>query len=152
MDNVYDIGYLLERIVHKYSQLEQMKRSYGTGMLFSRAEIHTVAAIGDFNNINITTLSRNLGITKGAASQMVYKLVDKKLVEKKISPNSDSEVVLTLTEEGKRAYQGHKAFHEDSSEKIFQLFRDMPDDEKKRIMSILEQFDSILDERICEDR
>lgn len=72
----------------------------------SKAEIHTIAAVGDHPNINITSLAESLGITKGAASQMIYKRVDKGVEKKKVSPDSDTELVLNLTEDGIINYKG----------------------------------------------
>ena len=83
-----------QRIVHKYDQFEKKKRYYGTDQLVSISEIHTIDAIGRSGSINVTFLAQTLGVTKGSASQMVYKLVDKGFVEKQISPISDREVVL----------------------------------------------------------
>lgn len=72
-------------MISKYNRMDNKQRSYGTDALLSRAEIHTIAAVGDKPGINITALADILGITKGAASQMIYKLVEKGTVEKSIS-------------------------------------------------------------------
>ena len=74
MNDYVKLSSLMERVIHKYNQWESKKRTYGTSVPLSRAEIHTIAAVGDHPNINITTLAAVLGITKGAASQIaVYK-------------------------------------------------------------------------------
>lgn len=43
--------------------------------MLTQPEIHTVTIIGDQEGISVTGLSKVRGITKGAASQMVYKKV-----------------------------------------------------------------------------
>ncbi len=62
---------LIGRIIHKYNQWDNKKRTYGTDIPLTKAEIHTIAAVGDHPGINITTLAQVLGVTKGAASQMI---------------------------------------------------------------------------------
>ncbi|MDO5520147.1 MAG: MarR family winged helix-turn-helix transcriptional regulator [bacterium] len=146
MDNFETISNLMERCIHKYMQTENRKRHYGTDSLFSRAEIHTIAAIGDMPNSNLTSLAKFLGITKGAASQMVYKLVDKGAIKKEISPNSDTEICLTLTEMGKKAYASHQRFHENANERFFNTLRDTPEEIQKYMIYILEEFDHAMDE------
>lgn len=148
MQDYKSVTEAMERFIHKYNQLEKKKRTYGTDVLLSRAEIYTVVAVGDTPGVNVTTLARQLGITKGAASQMIYRLVDKGLVEKKVSPNSDTEVCLTLTQLGKKAYRGHEKYHETSNDRMFQLLRELPEDTGKQLVRILNMCEDALDERL----
>lgn len=142
---------LMERTIHKYNQTENRQRSYGTDLTFSRVEIHTIEAIGNIEDINITRLAAYQGITKGAASQMIYKLVDKGAVKKSVSPNSDTEVRLELTDIGQKAYGGHKEFHKASNEKLFVMLRDMPDELYEKMEEVLYMFDDMLDEKLKGD-
>ncbi|WP_155829842.1 MarR family transcriptional regulator [Butyrivibrio sp. AC2005] len=48
------------------------------------------------------SLAKVRGITKGAVSQMVNKLVDRDLMEKRVSPDSDAAICLYLTKKVKR--------------------------------------------------
>lgn len=136
---------LMERIIHLYVQAEKKPRYYGTEHLLTRPEIHTINAIGDNPDINVTDLSKLQGVTKGASSQMIYKLVKKGFVTKNTSPNSDSEVVLGLTQQGKIAYEAHKAYHIESNEAFFLLLKDMPDDAYNKMIELLESFESMLE-------
>lgn len=54
MNDYSQMTVLMERIIHKYNQWENRKRTYGTKMLLTRSEIHTIAAVGDNPGINIT--------------------------------------------------------------------------------------------------
>lgn len=148
MQDYREISWLTERIIHKYTQVEKIKRSYGTDMLLSRAEIHTVAKVGDHEGMNVTSLAKQQGITKGAASQMVYKLVEKGLLEKRVSPNSDTEVSLSLTDIGRKAYQAHREYHEQADEEFFNMLRNMPKEVEQQLMAVLAEFDKALDERL----
>lgn len=150
MYNYNELGQLMERIIHKYNQVEKKKRCYGSDTPLSRAEIHTIAAVGDDSGINITTLAKRQGITKGAASQMIYKLIDKGFIIKRVSPHSDTEVCLSLTEQGKVAYDSHTKHHETTNERFFSVLKDIPDDIGSKMEEVLREFDQALDERLSQ--
>ena len=141
---------LMERTIHKYIQMEKKTRCYGTGIPLTQAEIHTLAAVGDCPGINVTALAKLRGVTKGAASQMVYKLVEKGLVEKRVSPHSDTEVVLSLTEDGQRDYAAHGRIHEESGKRFLQILSEMPQDYQNYFVHVFEEFEASLDEILNE--
>lgn len=58
---------------------------------------------------------------------MIYKLVDKGVVEKKVSPDSDTEVVLNLTDDGMINYKAHEEYHRQTNDKAMKLLEDIPD-------------------------
>lgn len=142
---------LMERVIHKYVQWEDKKRTYGTATLLSKAEIHTIVAVGDHPNINITALAEILGITKGAASQMIYKLVDKGTVEKKVSPDSDTEVVLNLTAEGMTNYRAHEEYHKQTNDKALNLLNEIPEPLFAYMVDYFSAFEQVIDEKLQEE-
>ena len=124
------------RIVNKFNRFEKVPMDFGVERMLYPSEIHTIEAIGKNSRINVTQLAELLGITKGAVSQMVNKLVGKKFVKKKKFPRSGKEVFLELTPEGKKAFKGHEKFHkemvldflkyaENISHKDFRKFKDI---------------------------
>ncbi|MDD3415833.1 MAG: MarR family winged helix-turn-helix transcriptional regulator [Lachnospiraceae bacterium] len=139
---------LMERVIHKYTQWEDKKRTYGTDLPLSKAELHTIVAVGDNPNINITSLAENLGITKGAASQMIYKLVDKGVVEKKVSPDSDTAVVLNLTEQGLINYKAHEEYHRQTNDRAIALLREVPDSFYQYMLEYFSAFEKVIDEKL----
>ncbi|MEK5645746.1 MarR family transcriptional regulator [Paenibacillus sp. FSL R5-0378] len=130
--------------------MDNKQRSYGTDALLSRAEIHTIAAVGDKPGINITALADILGITKGAASQMIYKLVEKGTVEKKVSPDSDTEVVLNLTDEGQKNYVGHIEYHKQAIDGSLKALRDMPESSYTDMIEFFSEMEKIIDKKLKE--
>ena len=150
MHDYRDISRLMERTMHKYIQLEKQPRAYGPGILLSQTEVHTIAIIGDKPGINVTELAKIRGVTKGAASQMVYKLVDKGYVKKEISANSDTEVSLSLTEMGQIPYQKHQEYHDETGTHFFNLLRDMPKENQDYFIHLFEEFEKMIDEKLKE--
>jgi len=101
------LGDLMENMIAADSQ----PMDFDTGHILHRAEIHTIDAIGRKDGLNLTQLAEDLGVTKGAASQMISKLVNKGLVSKTTAPEARREVVLELTGLGWRGYQAHQRLH-----------------------------------------
>ncbi len=135
---------IMERIIHLYIQHEKKPRYYGTDDKLTRAEIHTINMIGQNTGINITDLSQLRGITKGAMSQMIYRLVKKGYVSKNVSEQSDSEVALSLTKKGELAYEAHLAFHKTSQQPFFDQLRNLSDTEYTLMVNLLKSFEEML--------
>lgn len=148
MQDFRSMSELTERIIHKYNQVEKKKLYYGGDVLLTRAEIHTIEAVGKHLGINVTTLAKKLGITKGAASQMIYKLVDKGMVVKTVSPDSDTEVCLNLTTTGTVAFEEHRKYHVEHDHKFFSAVKGIPDEILERIICLMEDFEKELDKSL----
>ena len=101
------------RIVNKFNRFEKTPMDFGVEEMLYPSEIHTLEAIGNNDRINVTQLAELLGITKGAVSQMVNKLVGKNFVKKVRFPRSEKSFFLELTPKGKKAFKGHAEFHKE---------------------------------------
>ena len=142
MKNDKELAWLMERIIHKYIQYEKIPQQYCDSLVLTQPEIHTIAIIGDNEGINVTALAKTRGITKGAASQMIYKLRDKGLVEKRVSPDSDAELNLFLTEMGKKAREEHLNRYK---KKFASILNSVPKEAKKAMVEFFEAFEEELD-------
>lgn len=145
MTDYKEVAWLFERAIHKYIQFEKLPQEYCEGLILTQAEIHTVAIIGDQEGIGITQLAKMRGITKGAASQMIYKLVDKGLVEKRVSPDSDAAVNLFLTKLGMDAKAEHRKRHSAMENKFSMIMDSIPKEVRSQVIEMLRTFDSELD-------
>jgi DNA-binding MarR family transcriptional regulator len=150
MRDYSDITKAMEQIIYLYVKNEKLSRDYNTGFLLTQAEIHTIEDIGDHAGISVTQLSQMQHKTKGAASQMSYKLVGKGLVTKSVSERSDCEIALHLTELGQKAYDGHKKYHDFTNDEIFKKLRNMDDAAYFDLVETLQLFASYLEGRITE--
>jgi len=101
------------RVVNKFNRFEKIPMDFGIDEKLFPSEIHTIEAIGRHPQVNVTQLAQKLGITKGALSQTLKKLVEKQLAKKVKSIANDKELFLELTQKGRKAYSGHAQFHED---------------------------------------
>lgn len=122
---------LFYRMMMQANEIDQRPREFVPGMLLHRAEIHTVQAIGKLGQPNMNRLAAHMGVTKGAASQMVSKLAAKGLVRKERPASSGREILLELTEAGWHGYRQHEAFHDS----IHDVFRDHFGDDLDQALS-----------------
>ena len=151
MKDYKEMAWLMERIMHKYSQYEKKPQIYCKDLLLTQPEIHTVAMIGDNKGISVTELAEKRGVTKGAASQMVYKLVDKGLVEKRVSPDSDAQLNLYLTKKGAQARSEHRKLHETMGMTFSKLIDGIPDETTAQMAHFLKAFEAELDKFLNEN-
>ena len=147
MKDYKELAWLMERIIHKYNQFEKKPQVYCKDIILTQPEIHTIAMVGDHEGIGITQLAKMRGITKGAASQMIYKLVDKDLVEKRVSPDSDAAVCLYLTKKGKKARSEHRKQHETMGTMYEKILDQIPEETLQSIKQFLKAFDEALEKK-----
>jgi len=116
MMNIYNknkdkISYSLLRLVTKISEMECKVRNYGTDVPLYEAEIHMIKAIKESEGIHVTGLAEQLGVTKGAVSQIIAKIDKKGMIVKDRDASNQSRLVLRLSEKGETAYQDHEKLH-----------------------------------------
>ena len=145
MKDYSEMAWLMERIMHKYAQYEKMPQKYCEDVILTQPEIHTVAIIGDKEGIGVTELAKIRGITKGAVSQMVDKLVEKGLVEKRENPHSKAAISLYLTRTGIRARAEHRKLHETMGTRFAVILEKIPEETRESMMCFLEAFEEELD-------
>ena len=138
----------VERVIHKYNQRENQKQDYGVDIPLTQTEIHLIAVIGEQPGIGVKALAEIKGVTAGAASQMIKKMVQKGLVCKQISTESEAKIELTLTEKGQICFAEHQKFHEEANRKWYQLLDKLDDNSYGTLTQILTQMEEILARKI----
>ncbi|HOE17103.1 MAG TPA: MarR family transcriptional regulator [Syntrophorhabdaceae bacterium] len=145
-----ELGDLIYRVISKYIASEKVPKSFGISQKLHPSEIHTLYAIGKNPNTNVTDLAKFLGITKGAVPKMIKKLKSKGLVDSFGSSANRKEVLLRLTAEGEKAYQGYLQYHEQRNAFLKKHYERLTTDEYallKRALNALERYaDLILEE------
>jgi DNA-binding MarR family transcriptional regulator len=139
------ILHLLDRVVSKMSSQHAVPSDFDTGVPLHRAEIHTVRTIGLNPGINVTTLAERMGVTKGAASQTVSRLVKKGLVRKVEAADNERETLLALTDLGVRAHLSHERFHMAMLDHVRRHFGDRLKEKIPMFITVLNDLDDLLD-------
>jgi DNA-binding MarR family transcriptional regulator len=107
-DELQTLVDLFLKILHLYSVIGRKPKDYGTGDLLYLTEIHTITVVARNREINMTRLAEEMGVTKGAISQTIRKLVSKNYILKSNSINR-KEFNLTLSEKGNIVLKGQES-------------------------------------------
>jgi len=100
---------LFLKILHLYSVIGRKPKDYGTGDLLYVTELHTIIVVAGNEEVNMTQLAEIMGVTKGAISQTIRKLVHKNLIIK-TNINNKKEINLRLSERGRRVLKAQESF------------------------------------------
>ena len=141
---------MFHRIMNKMNRIEQKPRRFGTDFLLYSSEIHTIQAIGRNAGINVTALAALQGVTKGAVSQILQKLVKKGMVVRMKDEMSDREVLLKLSDTGKIAYQAHADFHSQIDPEFVEIIAQADDANLEFMETVLKAIERFCDQVISE--
>lgn len=101
----------LGRLIMQLKRLERQPHTFGSAGTLSPSEIHTIDAIGCDGAILMSELAVRLGVTKGAITQLIDRLLAKELVTRTPHPHDSRGIIISLTTKGKEAYKAHEAKH-----------------------------------------
>jgi DNA-binding MarR family transcriptional regulator len=138
--------HVLDEVLTKAELLHAPSHDFGTGIHLFRKEIHTIQAVGRYPKINITTLARYMGVTKGAVSQTVTKLIKKGMIKKQYAEGSKKEVVLELTGLGRTGFRNHEKFHTKMFDIAREHYGEKVDTKIEMFLNVMSDFKTILDE------
>lgn len=136
----------LEKVIAGVESMHTPAFSFGTGVLMHTREIHTVRAIGQYSGINVTKLAEHTGVTKGAVSQTLKKLIRKGLVRRTRAPGNAKEVVLELTDLGWIGFHNHEKFHMDTLDLAREYYGDELKSKLERINLAVDDIYNMLSE------
>ncbi len=122
-----------------FNEFESIPKKFGTDDWLYGSEIHTLQAIGETPNINLTELSEKLDISKSGTSKFVNKLLKKNLITKSKLINNKKEVVFNLTNKGLIAYYEHEKFDKEVFEDIYELLSGLEDDQTEFLETFLKE-------------
>ena len=145
VDKIHNFTETFLRIINKFKALEKIPIDHGTGDLLYASEINTLEIIGKFSGINMTQLAKKRGVTKGAASQIVAKLVKKQLVTKNQAPDNDKELNLELTNAGEVAFENHEKFHAKYDSPMIEKLNGMSVEQLAIITDTFEMLENTID-------
>ncbi len=134
------------RILNKMDADQKCPRDFGSGDLLHCSEIHTIMAVGKNPDSTLTRLSRVLGISKSAVSQMISRLTRKNLVEKHRDPDNDKEILIRLSPRGTIAHLGHEQHHARIYARMHQRLGDLTDEQFAVILRFLSAIEETIDE------
>ena len=101
-----------------------------------------IASIAESQDPHIIGLAKELGVTKGAVSQIVKKLERKGTIKRNIDTNNRSKYLLELTPKGLLAYKEHIKFHQSVDSAFLHIFEKLPDDRIEQVLQIFREINN----------
>lgn len=105
------INELLVQLFNDVIQIEEQSLRSGVLSDLSITEIHTIEAIGMYNERTMSEVAQTLKITVSTLTTAINKLIKKEYVERKRIEEDRRVVLVKLTKKGKLAFRLHERFH-----------------------------------------
>nr|WP_242864442.1 MarR family transcriptional regulator [Clostridium botulinum] len=147
MDNINSIMEGFKEIYEKEEILGKIAFR-GEYEKYGVSEIHCIDFIGKIENLNVTKISDNMNMTRGAISKICKKLLNNKLIDKYKKPENDKEIYFKLTKSGEELYKCHEIRHKKWEERNNNFFKNVDREEQEIVASFLKKFNNFLDKII----
>ena len=144
-ENKDRVSYALMTVAWKLFELNKKLQNFGTDTELFESEIHMIMYIKDNPDLHVSGLANKIGVTKGAVSQTVTKLVKKGMVLKVRDDNNLSRTLLRLTPKGKIAYREHEKLHYKFDIEVEKLLSEATKDQKSFLLTFLADLEIYID-------
>lgn len=135
---------LLVQLFNDILEIEEETLKKGVLNDLSVKEIHTIEAIGMYEERTMSEVAQDLKITVGTLTTAINKLIKKGYVERKRIEEDRRVVLIKLTKRGKLAYRLHEKFHNDM---INATIEGLSDEEEKVLISSLDRLNDFFKEK-----
>ena len=122
-------------------------KDYGTGDVLYYAETRMLDAIYRSPRISAVQMSRQMGITRGAVTQMSNRLEEKGYIERYLQEGNNKVKYFRLTGLGQAVKAGHDDYHKAANRKICDYIKSLGSQEVDIIIDFLKV---IKDLPVCE--
>ena len=135
---------VLVKLFNEILHIEEQALKNGEFKNITITEIHIIEAIGLNRERNMTSVSKDLDVTIGTLTIAINNLLRKGYVNRSRSLEDRRIVLISLTEQGKRAFDYHEKFHK---EMINATITNLNDEEMQVLISSLENINIYFKEK-----
>lgn len=115
---------------------------------YGYSEIHTISAIKELEEPNVTAIASRLKMTRSAISKITKKLTHKQLVETYEISNNKQKVFFKLTLEGEALYCEHEKRHQSWEQRDLEFFNTFSSEKLHAILLFMNSYNEYLDAKI----
>ena len=115
---------------------------------YGYSEIHVIAAIGDMDAPNVTSIAGYMHMTKGAISKIIKKCISAVLIVPYMIDGNNQKVFYRLTENGRFLYDEHGKRHELWGKRDLAFFSRYTARELETIAEFMADFNIYLEDKI----
>lgn len=128
------------------SKLTESEKLHG----YNYSEIHTIVAIEDIENPNVTGISQAMHMTRGAISKITKKLMQHGLIESYMADGNNQKIFFKLTNKGHLLYKEHEKRHNLWLERDNAFLKKYSKAELDAMQNFMQDFNNYLEEKIAE--
>jgi DNA-binding MarR family transcriptional regulator len=134
----------VSRVINQLLFLEKRSVFTHRGVTLHPSELHLLGALMRDGDANVTTMAETLGITKGAVSQTISRLVTKGMVTKTRDPLNKNELKVRFTTPGKKAIEAFAKFRAETNRQYETYLSGLADAERQTIRTFLTQVERMI--------
>ncbi|MEW8974199.1 MAG: MarR family transcriptional regulator [Tissierellaceae bacterium] len=117
---------------------------------YNLSQVHCIDCIGNLKDTNVTKISEELNMTKGAISKITKKLLSEGLIKQYKKSDNKKEIFFELTDSGWKVYHAHKELHDISEREYMNIFKKFNDNEIEIIIRFLKEMNDHFKDQIEE--
>ncbi len=143
---------ILDKLAELYNKQDILTELASVDILkgYGYSDIHCIDAIGKLENPNVTKISKELNMTRGAISKITKKQIASGLISSYTLQDNKKEIYFKLTDKGDELFCEHEKRHK-RWEKRQEVFLEKQSKETlERVCEFLENFNNYLKEEIKE--
>lgn len=128
------------------SKLTENEKLHG----YNYSEIHTIAAIGDLAEPNVTQIADYMNVTRGAISKITKKLLEQKVIEAYRLEGNKQKIFFRLTESGQFIYDEHAKRHNLWLKRDSAFIKQFDSETLEQVERFMKAFNDYLETQIME--
>lgn len=143
---------ILDKLAELYEKQDILTELASVDVLkgYGYSDIHCIDVIGKLENPNVTKISKELNMTRGAISKITKKQIGEGLIASYTLQDNKKEIYFKLTDKGNEIFCEHDKRHK-KWEKRQEIFLEKQSEETlKRVNDFLKDFNNYLKEEIEE--
>ena len=128
------------------SKLTEDEKLHG----YNYSEIHTIAAIGDLEEPNVTNIANHMNVTRGAISKITKRLLVQNLIEAYQQDGNKQKIFFRLTESGQFLHDEHEKRHNLWLKRDDAFIKQFDGKTVKQVEEFMRAFNDYLEAQIAE--
>ena len=117
---------------------------------YNNSELHIIAAIGDLEQSNVTSLAEHMGMTRGGICKNIKKLTEAGLISSYQKDGNAKNIYYRLTDAGKTIYEKHAEAHEAWIARDMAFMKCFSDKQLDQVSDFMNQYIKHIDQCIEE--
>ena len=117
---------------------------------YNNSELHIIAAIGDLEQPNVTSLAEHMGMTRGGICKNIKKLTEAGLISSYQRDGNAKNIYYLLTDTGKMIYEKHAEAHEAWLARDMTFIKGFSDKQLNQVTDFMKRYIEHIDQRIEE--